>query len=195
MTKTNIEEFGWVDVPRNRSNVPSEQQAKTTNVEVDFGKIWPATKVVESALNYVEEKLPPETLNHSLRVYCFGKCFENVLSEDIPLNHTGHTIATQHFPSWIETNRDAFFETWALTCLFHDIATTQANRDATHMSFEFQGGFIALQQLQSFGAPVAQAESVCEAIIRHQDPGETGTISRMGQLVQISTEFGEIMYR
>ena len=57
------------------------------------------------------------------------------------------------------------------------------------MSFEFQGGFIALQHLQSFGSPLAQAESVCEAIIRHQDPGETGTISRMGQLVQIATEF------
>lgn len=56
------------------------------------------------------------------------------------------------------------------------------------MSFEFQGGFIALQELQRIGAPTAQAESVCESIIRHQDPGETGTISRMGQLVQISTE-------
>lgn len=56
------------------------------------------------------------------------------------------------------------------------------------MSFEFQGGFIALKELQSFGASTPQAESVCEAIIRHQDPGETGTISRMGQLIQISTE-------
>lgn len=52
---------------------------------------------------------------------------------------------------------------------------------------------MALQELQGFGAPRAQAESVCEAIIRHQDPGETGTISRMGQLVQIATEFGEFL--
>lgn len=110
--------------------------------------------------------------------------------DDIELNVIGHTIVTQHFPSWIETDKDAFFETWALTCLFHDIGTTSGNLNATHMSFEFQGGFIALQQLQSFGAPLAQAESVCEAIIRHQDPGETGTVSRMVQLVQISTEFG-----
>lgn len=64
-------------------------------------------------------------------------------------------------------------------------------RNATHMSFEFQGGLTALNQLQSFGTPQAQAESVCEAIIRHQDPGETGTISRMGQLVQVATELGE----
>ena len=61
---------------------------------------------------------------------------------------------------------------------------------STHMSFDFQGGFIALAKLQELGAPKIQAESVAEAIIRHQDPGETGMISAMGQLVQIATEFG-----
>lgn len=63
-------------------------------------------------------------------------------------------------------------------------------RQSTHLSFEFQGGFTALAQLQALGAPRAQAESVCEAIIRHQDPGETGMLSRMGLLVQLATEFG-----
>ncbi|KAK4503597.1 hypothetical protein PRZ48_004512 [Zasmidium cellare] len=178
MVKSSTQEFGWTEVPRNRSNVPSEKEAKTSNVEVDFGTIWPKTSVVESATKYVKENLPKETFSHSLRVYCFG-----------------HTIVTQHFPSWIESNKASFFETWALTCLFHDIATTPTNRNNTHLSFEFQGGFIALQQLQSYGAPVAQAESVCEAIIRHQDPGETGTVSRMGQLVQISTEFDNMGYQ
>lgn len=101
-------------------------------------------------------------------------------------------MVTQHFPTWIASAKDSFFETWALTCLFHDIATTADMRAATHLSFEFQGGFAALTQLQAFGAPRAQAESVCEAIIRHQDPGDTGTISRMGQLVQLATEFGAL---
>lgn len=63
------------------------------------------------------------------------------------------------------------------------------------MSFEFQGGFIALTKLHALGVPQAQAESVAEAIIRHQDPGESGTISRMGQLVQLATEFGEYCLR
>ena len=58
------------------------------------------------------------------------------------------------------------------------------------MSFDFQGGFIALNKLQELGAPKIQAESVAEAIIRHQDPGETGTISAMGQLIQVATELG-----
>ena len=35
MAKTHLDEYGWVDVPRNRTNIPSEQQASTTNVEID----------------------------------------------------------------------------------------------------------------------------------------------------------------
>ncbi|KAK5126484.1 hypothetical protein LTR85_010720 [Meristemomyces frigidus] len=172
MPKQHTEEFGWPAVPRNRSNIPSEASAKTTPVDANFTEIWPRTDVVKKAQEHVKAALPEETYNHSLRVYCYG-----------------HTMVTQHFTSWVASAREEFFETWALTCLFHDIGTTPENRNDTHMSFEFQGGFIALQQLQAFGAAKAQAESVCEAIVRHQDPGETGTISRMGQLVQIATEF------
>jgi len=36
---------------------------------------------------------------------------------------------------------------------------------------------------------VPQAESVAEAIIRHQDPGPSGTITSLGFLIQIATEF------
>jgi cyanamide hydratase len=58
------------------------------------------------------------------------------------------------------------------------------------MSFEFQGGLLALELLQSSGAPKEQAESVCEAIIRHQDLGESGSITTVGQLIQLATVFG-----
>ncbi|KAL6703664.1 hypothetical protein ACN47E_009438 [Coniothyrium glycines] len=174
MEKPNGEEYGWLAVPRDRSNVPSTETAKTRCVIIDLGTIWPDTDLVRKARDHAKQKLPLETYNHSIRVFCYGQ-----------------TIVEQHFPHWIFTEdaRSSFFETWALTCLFHDIGTTPENRLSTHMSFEFQGGFIALQQLQSFGAPQAQAESVAEAIIRHQDPGKSGTISRMGQLVQLATEF------
>lgn len=176
MPKSQIEQFGWTAVPRNRSNVPSATQAKTASIPINFDSIWPQTAVVKKASDHVQKILPTKTWNHSLRVYCYG-----------------HAIVTQHFPDWIAGSqiKDAFFETWALTCLYHDIATTEEHRADTHMSFEWHGGFQALQELQGFGAPKAQAESVCESIIRHQDPGETGTISRMGQLVQMATEFGE----
>ncbi|CAE6996166.1 hypothetical protein CFE70_000254 [Pyrenophora teres f. teres 0-1] len=163
------EEFGWIAVPRNRSNVPSAEDAKTQDATVNVSEIWPDTQLVRKANDYAKQQLSGDVYNHSLRVYCYG-----------------HTIVTQHFPTWAS---ETFFETWALTCLFHDIGTTPDNRSATHLSFEFQGGFITLNKLQELGAPKAQAESVAEAIIRHQDPGETGMVSRMVQLAQLATEF------
>ena len=63
------------------------------------------------------------------------------------------------------------------------------------MSFEFYGGLLALELLQKegYGAPKAQAESVAEAIIRHQDLGESGKITGLGLLVQLATVFGELV--
>lgn len=174
MPKAYVEDFGWTAVPRDRSNVPSKTTAKTVPVQLSFDEIWPTTGLVQRAQEYVKEVFPQETYNHSLRVYCYG-----------------HAMVSLHFQPWIAAAKEKFFETWALTCLFHDLATTPEHRGETHLSFEFHGGLMALERLQSFGAPRPQAESVAEAIIRHQDPGETGTISRMGQLIQMATEFGE----
>lgn len=69
----------------------------------------------------------------------------------------------------------------------HDIGTTEQNMHNTHLSFEFQGGYKALDLLTQNGSPQAQAEAVAEAIIRHQDCGETGMVSQLVFLIQIST--------
>lgn len=59
------------------------------------------------------------------------------------------------------------------------------------MSFEFYGGMLALDLLGKEGAPKPQAESVAEAVMRHQDLGETGTLTTVGALVQLATIFGK----
>ncbi|KAF2265814.1 cyanamide hydratase [Lojkania enalia] len=82
-----------------------------------------------------------------------------------------------------------YYATYFLTCLLHDIGTTKANLNSTHMSFEFQGGLLALNILQEHGASKSQAESVCEAIFRHQDLEDSGNISSVGQLIQLATVF------
>jgi cyanamide hydratase len=99
-------------------------------------------------------------------------------------------IATQQFPDWKFSA-----ETWLLTCFFHDIGTADKHTHGSLMSFEFYGGFLALQQLIDFGGPAGQAQSVSEAIIRHQDPVEVGTISTIGLLIQLATQFGKLMMR
>ena len=76
--------------------------------------------------------------------------------------------------------------------MLHDIGTTPKNMHSTLLSFEFQGGMLAHSLLTSLGAPVAQAEAICEAIIRHQDLGDTGTITTLGALVQLATVFDNV---
>lgn len=99
---------------------------------------------------------------------------------------SGAAIAQKHLPSFLPS-----IETYFLTSLLHDIGTTQENLHATLLSFEFYAGYIALTSLREYGAPQAQAESVTEAIIRHQDLGDVGNITTVGQLIQLATLFGE----
>jgi cyanamide hydratase len=76
------------------------------------------------------------------------------------------------------------------TCMLHDIGTTDTNITSTLMSFEFYGGMIVLDVLAKEGAPKAQAESVAEAVMRHQDLGDKGTLTCVTALVQLATIFG-----
>jgi cyanamide hydratase len=93
----------------------------------------------------------------------------------------------QHaFPEW---STASFDETYFVTCLLHDIGTTEKNLHATLLSFEFYGGLLSLSLLQSLGSPIEQAENVAEAVIRHQDLGSVGKITRVGALVQLATIF------
>lgn len=87
--------------------------------------------------------------------------------------------------------------TLALTCLLHDIGTAPSNLTTTQMSFEFQGAFTALHLLQespqySALSSQSQAEAVAEAIIRHQDIGSTGSITFLGQVIQLATLYDNV---
>lgn len=79
--------------------------------------------------------------------------------------------------------------TWALTCLLHDLGTAEENLTATRMSFDIYGGIKAMRVLKDFGATADQAEAAAEAIIRHEDMGVDGTITYIGQLIQLATTY------
>jgi len=132
----------------------------------------PSTALAKRIDAYAKAHLPEETYNHSLRVY-----------------HYGLAIKQYRFPTWSFTD-----ETYFLSCLLHDIGTTEENLTGTKMSFEFYGGWLALDVLRKSeskedAAPKDQAESVVEAIIRHQDLCEVGKITAVGQLLQLATIF------
>jgi cyanamide hydratase family protein with HD domain len=106
------------------------------------------------------------------------------------LTLAGAAIVQKLFPQW-----SSFLETYFLTCMLHDIGTTDVNLHGTKMSFEYYGAFTALNFLrEQAGAPKDQAEAVAEAIVRHADIGETGNLTSLGQLIQLSTLFGESNY-
>lgn len=82
--------------------------------------------------------------------------------------------------------------TWALTCLLHDIGTAEAYFTSTRMSFDIYGGIKAREVLMVLGGSTDQAEAVAEAIIRHQDMGVDGTITFLGQLIQLATLYDNV---
>ena len=95
----------------------------------------------------------------------------------------GLAIARQCFPDWQVGPGSRLEETWFLTAMLHDIGTTEKNIAGTRLSYEFWAGVHSLEILQDAsstggeGKGVAdreQAESVCEAILRHQDLQEKG---------------------
>jgi cyanamide hydratase len=98
----------------------------------------------------------------------------------------GMNITKQQFPGYAATLNPV---TWALTCLLHDIGTAKENFTATRMSFDIYGGIKALGVLKSLGATTDTAEAVAEAIIRHEDMGVDGTITYLGQLIQLATTY------
>ncbi|KAL4957539.1 hypothetical protein BDW69DRAFT_180464 [Aspergillus filifer] len=167
-----ITEYGLTPVPANTTTLFTQANITT---KLPAPAISPSeTPVPSSPLctrikDYARSHLPEPTFNHSMRVY-----------------HYGLSIKRSFFPDWTFSD-----ETYFLTCMLHDIGTTKHHLHATKLSFEFFGGYLALDLLQNgeVAAEKDQAESVAEAIIRHQDLRDIGTITALGQLVQIATIF------
>ncbi|KAJ5682264.1 HD domain containing protein [Penicillium macrosclerotiorum] len=134
----------------------------------------PNTPLAVRINSYAKAHLPEPTYNHSLRVYHYGLAIKR------------HRFP---FPDWAFSD-----ETYFLACVLHDIGTAEEHITATRLSFEFHGGFLALdlllQEAEGSAAPREQAESVAEAIIRHQDLCTMGKITAVGQLLQLATIFG-----
>ena len=98
----------------------------------------------------------------------------------------GTAIVKTHFPEWSYDN-----ETYFLACLLHDIGTADKFLATTKMSFEFKGAIVARDLILSLKGAEDQADSVCDAIIRHQDIFVNGgNITMIGQILQLATILG-----
>jgi cyanamide hydratase len=170
MSNPAIEKYGWTAVPRNVETLLQHSQASGAAKPIYVSDIkLPSSELVNTVQAYAKKELNPETFCHSMRVYYYGQA-----------------ILAHRFPTW---STPTFNETYFLSCLLHDIGTTDTNIHATLMSFEFYGGMLALDLLKKEGADIAQAENVAEAVMRHQDLGEEGTNTRITALIQLATIF------
>jgi len=173
MASDPVKAYGWTALPLDvKVLLESRTQQQTPEPVLVSSVPLPDTPLVKAVHKYAKQELAPETFNHSLRVYYYGIA-----------------IAKYSFPAWLSATPSSFEETYFLTCLLHDIGTTDTNMADTLLSFEFYGGMIALELLLKEGSPRPQAESVSEAVIRHQDLGTVGTITTIGALVQLATIF------
>ncbi|KAH7156704.1 hypothetical protein EDB81DRAFT_398414 [Dactylonectria macrodidyma] len=164
---------GWTAVPVDASAIfkgrayihPPEA------LTVDDVKFPSYNPTVASIQEHAKTELPKQTYNHSMRVYYFA------------------TAILKQFPDY---GAKLSPTTLALTCLLHDIGTSEENLSSTRMSFEFYGAIQALNLLRGLGSTADQAEAVCEAIIRHQDLGTEGTITFLGQVIQLATIYDNV---
>jgi len=162
---------GWTSTPADAGAIFGDQPFinKPEPLSLDEVKFPFEDPIVAKTLTYARGVLHPATFNHSMRVYFYGM-----------------VITKQQFPEIASTLSPM---TWALTCLLHDVGTAEENLTATRMSFDIYGGIKALHILKDFGASQDQAEAVAEAIIRHEDMGVDGTITYIGQLIQLATTY------
>ncbi|KAI0028950.1 hypothetical protein K488DRAFT_57489 [Vararia minispora EC-137] len=163
--------YGFTPVPRDpevlfrdhpTASGPNPQQDPFT-VD-DF--VLPDSDVVQEVKSFVKAELDEQTYNHSHRVYIYGTA-----------------LVRTHFPSWSYDPA-----TYYLACLLHDIGTAERFLATTKMSFEFKGAIVARDAILSAGGAEDQADSVCDAIIRHQDIFvKGGNITMIGQILQLAT--------
>lgn len=160
-----IAAYGLTAVPADPSKPsPSSSKPPIPLKVSDFAP--PSTALADRISQYAHDKLPTQTFNHSLRVYSYGRI-----------------IAESYFPQFGLTSGSKLDETWFITAMLHDIGTTPNHIHSTKLSYEFWAGLhtrdLLLNDQEGVVAPVEQMESIVEAIIRHQDVQEKGSISTL----------------
>lgn len=185
-----VEEFGFTAVPRSlKKQLSHTSQTNNKPLLVEDLPLPHSSNVAKQAHDYVKANLPPQTYNHSIRAFLWGMTtLLRLWCSGVLTSLIGSALLESHLPDLTaSSNSSSWVETFYLACLLHDIGTTPINLRASLMSFETYGGFLALKLLQEWGAPREQAESVCEAIVRHQDLGEAGEITSVGGLLHVVT--------
>jgi HD superfamily phosphodiesterase len=105
----------------------------------------PLTPIVVKVIQLIRNSLAPTADNHSYRTWLWGLLFAD-------------------YVGWTK-EKDWNAELWYITALLHDLGCSEEYH--SKMSFELVGGIKAREYLLQWGADEADADEVCEAIVRH----------------------------
>lgn len=158
-----MSKYGFIKISRDVQQAIPNPKKPSIQLNTELPLDSPLAKFV---YDYSKKRLPNETFNHSLRVYFYSVA-----------------IIKDQFADWTLDPEIVF-----VTSLLHDIGTSHENMHATKMSFETWGGILSRDLvLEQTKGNKDYADAVCEAIVRHQDLGESGYITTLGLILQIST--------
>ena len=160
-TELELEHNGFLPaVPRNLARLLPSTLTAPQPMTAAGELAAPTSELSERITALARDALPTPVFNHSMRVY-----------------HFALAIARQHLPAVAAALApDALLA----AALLHDLGTAPGAADSP-LSFEYAGGLRARELLLQCSAAPVLADSVCEAVIRHQDvfvPGVTGGIGR-----------------
>ncbi|RGP70210.1 cyanamide hydratase [Fusarium sporotrichioides] len=191
MSSLEIKANGWTAVPLNAKEILDTvgKLVEGPTYKVEDIQFPSNDKLVAEAQSFAKERLSPEAYNHSMRVFYWGTLCVSKTQKYWLTCQQGNILAKRLLPEHFEALSTS---TWALTCLLHDIGTAEVFFTSTHMSFDLYGGIKAMEVLKVLGGTTDQAEAVAEAIIRHQDVGVDGTITFLGQLIQLATLYDNV---
>lgn len=155
------------------------------SVPIDLQKVLQGKKYIHAPTSQTVAaiKLPDTPLAKAIRAYARKELTEPTFNHSTRVFYYGMAIMKDQFPSW-----DLDPEVYYVTCLLHDIGTTDQNLRATKMSFEFYGALIARDLIYEHSNGNKEfADAVYEAIARHQDLRTVGNITTLGLILQIAT--------
>jgi len=166
-----LEDYGLLPVlPRNLDTTMTYPGKVNPILVSDLPAPEKISPLAKQVYDYGKKTLPVYTFNHSIRAYYFGLMFVKL--------HLPHIKFTP--------------ETYFLVTMLHDLGTADHLLTSTVLSFEYSGAIAARSLLLSLSAPEPQADSVAEAIIRHQDVGSDGEIAALTAVVQLATLFDNV---
>lgn len=170
-------------VPSNFGQLVARANFKPTYISLEELKTFDAIAVEFQKSYELSKKLYPEViLSHCVRMYYYS----------LAILHSGFPSNTPLVP---QITREELIKRVYLGVILHDLGLSTHAEAVAHpaheMTFEFSGGIMAYEHLQTYGPSLntSQVGDITQSIMLHTSPFDAGMSSATAMLVQLSALF------